>query len=163
MAMFVHLTSGKRAKSIARSGIRLPRTPYARRRGIWAMPVTRNYYVSHQWLRELKRRGDRTVVAVHFRIDDAELVTVGHYNSPPLAATAAEASAIVGAAEDPAGYEVVIPRAIDADAIHAIRPVSQVIGWRFHPKAHGTRPCPCPVCLPRGEIKSRKLRKRSEA
>lgn len=33
--------------------------------GIFAMPVTRNFYISHQWLRELKRRGQGAIAGVY--------------------------------------------------------------------------------------------------
>jgi phage-related protein len=44
-------------------------------RGVFAVPVTRNFYVSHQWLRELKRHNaGRTVAAIYFRVPDDEQV-----------------------------------------------------------------------------------------
>jgi hypothetical protein len=46
--------------------------------------------------------------------------------------------------------------------IHAIRAVPQVVGWRSYPGAHGRRPCGCPYCQPRGQIRSRKLGERYE-
>ena len=95
MATFVHLAVEKDVKSIGRAGIRLPRARQGVERGVYAMPVTRNFYISHQWLRELKRRGQRTLVAVHFRIPDKQIVLVGHYNSEHVAVSAAQASAIV--------------------------------------------------------------------
>jgi hypothetical protein len=124
------------------------------------MPVTKNFYVSHQWLRELKRRGQRTFVAVHFRIPDDVVVLIGHYNKEHITVTAAEAVALVMREASPEGYEVIVPRAIEPDEIHAIRDVPQVVGWRYFPGSHGRKPCGCPVCVPRGEIKSRKLRAR---
>ncbi len=162
MAMFVHLAPEKRSKAILRSGLRLPRAAEGRIRGIYAMPVTRNYFVSHQWLRELKRRGDRTFVAVHFRVPDDQVVHVGHYGRDHATVTAAEAVAVVLRADNSEGYEVVVPRAIRPAEIHALRAVRQVLGWRYFPGSHGKRPCGCTVCQPRGEIKSRKLRQRYE-
>jgi hypothetical protein len=41
-----------------------------------------------------------------------------------------------------------------------VRDVPQGVGWRYLPGAHGRRPCPCPVCLPRGAYKVAKLRRR---
>ena len=156
--MFLHLAPETKSKAIVRSGIRLPR----RGRGVYAMPVTRNYVVSHQWLRELKRRGSRTLVAIHFRIPDEEAVQVGHYGRHHLTMTAAEAVAIVMNAGDAEGYEVIIPRAITRGEIHAVRAVRQVIGWRYFPGSHGKPPCGCPICQPRGSIRSRKIRERYE-
>ena len=60
MPLFVHLTPEKQAKRIRRAGIRgCP--------GVYCLPVGPDYYVSHQWLRELKRRGQRTIVGVYFQ------------------------------------------------------------------------------------------------
>lgn len=61
--------------------------------GIFAVPVTRNFYVSHQWLRELKRRGAGAIVAVYFRIPDRQQVWVGHYHQSHRWMTAAQAVA----------------------------------------------------------------------
>jgi hypothetical protein len=70
MATFVHLTAEKNIKGILRNGISRLRRSAGRPHGIFAMPVTRNFYVSHQWLRELRRRGQGSVAAVYFRIPD---------------------------------------------------------------------------------------------
>jgi hypothetical protein len=162
MAMFVHLAPETRSKAILRSGIRLPAKRAGRERAVYAMPVTRNYFVSHQWLRELKRNGQKTFVAVHFRIPDDQVVQVGHYGRAKRTVSAAEATAIVMQAGTAEGFEVLIPRAIRACEIHAVRAVRQVVGWRYYPGAHARRPCGCPVCQPRGEIRSRKIRERFE-
>ncbi len=162
MSLFVHLAPEKRSKAILRSGIRMRETRAGRRRGVYAMPVTRNYFVSHQWLRELKRNGQKTFVAVHFRIPDDQLVEVGHYGRAKLTVTAAKATAIVMNTGNAEGFEVIIPRAIRPREIHAVRAVRQVVGWRYFPGAHARRPCGCPVCQPRGEIRSRKIRERYE-
>jgi len=76
MAMFVHLAFETDVKSILRSGVSLPK----KSKGIFAMPVSLNFFVSHQWLRELKRRKNVTIYGVYFRIKDDEKVLVGHYN-----------------------------------------------------------------------------------
>ena len=80
MAMFVHLAPEKRAKLIVRRGINRLRKNAAGPKGVFAMPVTRNFYVSHQWLRELKRKGESPIVGVYFRIPDEEYVWMGHSN-----------------------------------------------------------------------------------
>ena len=157
MAMFVHLTTEKNVKRIVRSGIRCRRSPSPDGRVVFAMPVMRSYYISNQWIRELKRSGQRTIVAVHFRIPDEQEVFVGHYGKEHQAVTAAKAAAIIARAESPEGYEVLIPRRIEASEIHAIRQVNQVIGWRYYPGSHGRRPCGCPYCQ-RGQIGARKVR-----
>lgn len=48
---------------------------------------------------------------------------------------AAEAIAEFSSADDPLGWQVVIPRRIEAQEIHKVRRWSQIIGWRFFPKA----------------------------
>jgi hypothetical protein len=126
------------------------------------MPVTPNYYISHQWLRELKRGGQRVIVGIYFRVPDNEVVVVGHYREHHQPFAADEAVGIIMRAENPEGYEVVIPRRIEANEIHRIRSVPQVVGWRYYPGAHSRKPCGCPVCQARGEIKSRRLRDQYE-
>ena len=166
MAMFVHLAAAKDADSIRRSGIRPRRLERGAvpgfERVVFAMPVTDDFYVSHQWLRELKRRGQRTLVGVYFRIDDAERVMVGHYHEAHAEMTANEAVGGVFRAERAEGYQVVIPRKIGAGEIHRVRRLPQVVGWRYFPGAHGRAPCGCPVCVRRGEIRSRRIREAYE-
>ena len=58
------------------------------------------------------------------------------------------------------GYEVIVPEPIGPHAIHRVRRLSQVIGWRYSPEAKGRVPCGCPACLGRGEIRSNSLRQR---
>ena len=103
------------------------------------------------------------MIGVHFRVPDRELVVVGHYNSAHLEMTAARAARIIMAAPDARGYEVVIPRKIEPKEIHAVRAVNQVVGWRYSPDSHGKYLCGCPVCVPRGSIKGRKVRDKFEA
>ena len=161
MAMFVHLTPESQVARIRRNGIRrLRRAAGEFPGGIFAVPVTRNFFVSHQWLRELKRRNEGAIAAVQFRIDDGELVWVGHYNQRHRWLTAAEAVAVFLKADDPMGWEVIIPRRIEASEIHRVRTVPQVIGWRFSPTAKGKPPfCVCDFCI-RGDYGARRLRER---
>jgi len=70
---------------------------------------------------------------------------------------AAEASALFMHSESLEGYEVIVPRKINAGEIHRIRKLPQVVGWRYYPDAHGKRPCGCPFCQ-RGDYGARKLR-----
>ena len=163
MATFVHLTPEKSVKSILRNGIKAQIANSDMPKGVFAMPVTPDFYISHQWLRELKRGGQRTIVAVYFKIPDDESVWVGHYNNKSLHTSAAEASGIITNQESVEGYEIFIPRKIKANEIHRTKVLPQVIGWRYSPVAKGTKPCGCPVCRPRGEIKSRKIRQAYDA
>lgn len=182
MPVFVHLTSHRNVPSIRRGGIGV-RKMRIRAPGVYAMPVTRNFYVSHQWLRELKRAGGGTIVGVYFRVPDDEVVEVGHYDSPHVSMTAAEAVALLLAAEqrDPAaaraedeklkkkrrrrgptlptspeGYQVIVPRRIERSEIIRIAALPQVVGWRYRPGAHGQPPCVC-ICCECGGYGVRKL------
>jgi hypothetical protein len=163
MAMFVHLATESNSGRIQRNGLnRLrksrPETNFPG--GIYAVPVVRNFFISHQWLRELKRRNAGPLVGIYFRIPDEELVWVGHYGQNHLEMTAAEAVAIFSAAEDRQGWEVIIPRRIAAKEIHRIRALPQVLGWRFYPAAKGKPPfCTCRFCT-RGEYGAQKMRQR---
>lgn len=158
MAMFVHLTLESQLPSVRRNGLRRNRRDYGEfRGGVFAVPVTRNFYVSHQWLRELKRRNAGPLAGVYFRISDDERVWVGHYGQSHQWLTAAQAVAVFDTAERREGWEVVIPRKIESDEVHRTRVLPQVIGWRYFPDAHGTKPCGCGFCQ-RGLYGGAKLR-----
>lgn len=163
MATFVHLAPETQVPRLVRNGIRKSRATRVRPGGVFAMPVVRSFYVSHQWLRELKSSGVRTIAAVYFRIKDDEPVWVGHYASPLVPLGAAEATALIAAAGSAEGYEVLVPRRIEPADIVRSRTLKQVIGWRHFPGAHGRPPCGCPACNPKGTLKSRRLRERYEA
>ena len=157
MAMFVHLSPESRVSNIRRNGISRLRKLANGQRGVFAMPVTRNFYVSHQWLRELKRKGGGSIAGVYFRIDDDEVVSIGHYNQAHQQMTAAEAVGAVMSTPSPEGFEVIIGRKILASEIHRVRELPQIVGWRYYPTSHGKKPCGCPFCQ-RGEYGGRKLR-----
>lgn len=164
MPMFVHLTPESRVALVRRNGIgRLRKSLGGAPNGIFAMPVTRNFYISHQWLRELKRRGQRTIAGVYFRIPDQETVWVGHYGQAHEEMTAAEAMSEFMASESREGWEVIIPRRIAAKEIHRVRALPQVVGWRYFPGAKGKPPfCPCKFCT-RGEYGAARMRARLES
>jgi hypothetical protein len=158
--MFVHLAPESSITRIRRSGItRVRKAGGNFPGGVFAVPVTRNFFLSNQWLRELKRRGEGPIAGVYFRVPDQERVWVGHYNQAHRWMTAAEAVAEFMAAEAREGWEVVVPRKIAPDEIHRVRSLKQVFGWRYYPGAHGNAPCPCPYCT-RGEYKSSSIRRR---
>lgn len=163
MAMFVHLAPESRVSLIRRNGIRrLRRSRDNFPGGVYAVPVTRNFYVSHQWLRELKRRNQGAIAGVYFRILDAERVWVGHYHQNHQWMSAAQAVAAFMEAGDAQGWEVVIPRRIEAAELHRVRRLPQVVGWRFFPGAKGKPPfCTCKFCT-RGEYGVRRMRERLE-
>ena len=132
--MFVHLTAESRIPRIRRNGIaRLRKAVGASSSGIYAVPVARNFYASHQWLRELKRRNQGPIAGVYFRVPDEQQVWIGHYGQAHRLVTAAEAVAQFLNADDSAGWEVIVPRRIEAGEIHKTRQLPQVIGWRFSP------------------------------
>jgi hypothetical protein len=181
--VFVHLTSHRNVRAIRRRGIVPGRGSFGR---VYALPVTRSFYVSHQWLRELRRHGGGTIVGVYFRVGDDEPVEVGHYHRGHVSMTAAEAVALLMAAEgrDPArareadeksravregrklpsspeGYEVLLSRSIHPSEILRIKALPQVVGWRYRPRANGAPPCAC-VCCERGAYGVRRLLRRVE-
>jgi len=160
MARFVHLAPESRIALIRRNGIRRVRRPASGfPGGLFAVPVTRNFYVSHQWLRELRRR-NQPIAAVYFRIPDDERVWVGHYGQAHRWMSASEAVGTFMAAEDAYGWEVVIPRRIEASEIQKTRRLPQVVGWRFSPTAKGKPPyCTCKYCIG-GDYGARRLRER---
>ncbi len=156
--MFVHLTVESRLAVIRRNGIRRLRRSWGGfPGGVFAVPVTRDFYVSLQWVRELKRRNAGPVAGVYFRIPDDEVVWVGHYGQAHQRMTAAEAGAEFLAAESREGWEVIIPRRIEASEIHRTRRLPQVVGWRYRPGSHGTKPCGCDFCQ-RGQYGARRIR-----
>lgn len=161
MPMFVHLAPESPAAMIRRNGIGRLRRPHGTHPGgVFAMRVTRNFYVSHQWLRELKRRGRGPIVGVYFRIGDGESVWAGHYGQSHQEMTAAVASAMFSGPGNREGWEVVIPRRIAAQEIHRIRSLPQVVGWRFFPDAKGRKPyCTCKYCIG-GDYGAARLRER---
>ena len=162
MAMFVHLTRESALARIRRSGIaRSRRAVRDFPRGVFAVPVTRDFNVSHQWLRELRRQNaNGTVVAVYFRVPDDEQVWVGHYNQAHRQMTAAEAAREFMSAESREGWEVIIPRRIEAGEVRRVKALPQVLGWRYFPGAKGRPPfCTCEYCT-RGEYGARRLRAR---
>lgn len=160
MATFVHLALEARAAHIRRTGItRLRKAAGARPSGVFAVPVTRSFFISHQWLRELKRRGGGPIAAIYFRIPDDQLVWVGHYGGQHRAMSSAEAVAVFMSADSREGWEVIIPRRIQPAEITRSKPLPQVVGWRYSPSAHGRRPCPCSFCSA-GTFGARSIRQR---
>lgn len=166
MPIFVHIADERHSSAIRRNGLKiahwrkkhaLPDTVT----GIFAMPVISNFFVSHQWVRELKSRGFRTAVGVYFRVPDDEEVWIGRYNEERVKATAAMAHARLSET-NALGFEAVIPRNIDAREIRAIRHLPQTLGWRYFPGAHEKGVfCGCEYCQ-KGLIKSRKIRTKYE-
>jgi hypothetical protein len=160
MAMFVHLAPESLVARIRRSGIaRVRKAGGEFPGGVFAVPVTRNFFISHQWMRELKRRGLGPIAAFYFRIDDQQRVWVGHYGRAHQWMTAAQAVAAFMSDDAREGWEVVIPRRIAPGEVHRVRRLRQIFGWRYYPGAHGRAPCSCGFCT-RGEYGAASLRRR---
>ena len=157
MAMFVHLTTDKNIRAIRNRGIKPGRHCFRRNlpRSVFALPVTPSFSVSHQWLRELRRSGQRTICGVYFRVPDEETVWVGHYGGDHRPMTAAQAVALFLRPEATEGYEVLIGRKVERTEVHAMRALPQVVGWRYSPGAHRRPYCGCIACVPPGTIRAR--------
>lgn len=161
MPILTHLASEKSSGSIRRSGIKAASSATGTPNGVFCMPIMPNVLVSHQWLRELKRRGQRTILAIDFRLRSEEMIWFGHYGSSHANISLGRAIGILMRSPDALGWEVIIPRSIRPGEIIRVRRPSQVLGWRYFPKSHERRPtCACRICLPKGSIKSRRLRDR---
>lgn len=76
MVSFVHIADKNDEVSIVKNGIRSVKRKTGPRGG-YAVPVVPNYATTHQWARELKRRGIKTLLCVQFRIPGEEVVLVG--------------------------------------------------------------------------------------
>ena len=162
MARFIHLTDERLLARLKKSGIRT--TLWGKKvRCVYATPVLRDFQVSHQWLRELKHRGIRTIGAIQFKIPDEEEVLVGRFNEEPLAVSAAQAAKVFMDHSSGLGLQVLIRRRIEPKEITRTYVPTQIIGWRYFPEAHGKPPfCGCAYCQ-RGLIKNRKIREKYEA
>ncbi len=159
MPTLVHLADERELASIKNSGIKIGK----HRRGIYCMPVLQNFYVSHQWLRELKRGGAKTLIGVYFKISSRELVYAGKFNQEHKHISLGEAIKEIMRLEDPLGYELIMDRKIEPREITKIKSLPQKLGWRYFPNSHNKRPtCACPVCIRIGSIKGKRLRERIE-
>jgi hypothetical protein len=159
VSRLTHLTRSEHRSRILDTGIRPTRIGNVLA-GVYAMPLLPNFYVSHQWLRELRRFHEGPLMAVDFVIPDDEEVLVGHYDRELQPRTAAAAASVIMRAEDPRGYQILVPRAIERKEIKRTRAVRQVVGWRYWPDAHGHAPCGCPLCLQPGTFGAAKIRRK---
>jgi hypothetical protein len=163
MARFIHLTDERLLARLKKSGIRTTFWGREKIRCVYAMPVLQDFQVSHQWLRELKNRGIRTIGAIQFRIPDEEEVLVGRFSEAPIPVTAVRAVKVFMDHPTGLGLQVLIRRRIEAKEITRTYVPKQVIGWRYFPEAHGKPPfCGCEFCQ-RGLVKNRKIREKYEA
>ena len=155
MVSFLHIADKNEEKSIVKNGIRAGKRKAAR--GVYAVPVVPSYAMTHQWARELKRSGVRTLICVQFRIPNDESVLVGEYNGEKLEMSAGEAAAAFLKHTDSMGLEVIIPRKILPKEITGSYLAPRIAGWRYYPDAKGKKPfCHCKFCN-RGEIRAQRL------
>ena len=155
MPTLVHLADERNSQKIIKNGIK----PGRYGTGVYCMPVLPNFYVSHQWLRELKTTGVKSYVGVYFKLPSSEMVYAGHYGKPHKHITLGEAIREIMSLEDPLGYELIIDRKIVPAEITKIKSLPQNIGWRYFPGSHNKKPCNCEYCL-KGSIKGKKTLKR---
>ncbi len=156
MPRIIHLARASRARSIGRVGLRGEKTtvlgPGNRlvelNKAVFAMPQLRDFSVSHQWLRELRRWHDERLVVVHCRLPSEEPVWVGRYNEAHVLLPLGEA--IKQLAASPLGQELVVPRAIARSEVAGIREVTQLVGWTEAPEGAQRFDCLCVACLPAG-------------
>lgn len=151
MASFIHTADEKKKRLIEKNGIK------AGKKGVFCIPITKNFAVTHQWARELKRTGVKSLVCVQFRVSDEEIVSVGMYNGEKIFMTAAESVTTVTQHVSPMGLEIIFPRKIFPKEIVRIYPAPKITGWRYYPTAKGKKPfCHCRFCN-RGEIRAKRL------
>src|SRR5262249_812417 len=146
MPQFVHLADSKMVSRIARIGISTT-TTWTNGKGVYCTPVSRYYFRTHQWLRELKRRGTKSMHAVQFDLPARTMVLIGRFQQDHIPVTAAEAAKIFDEHKDALGLEVIVPHRVPKSAIRRIYVPSQVLGWRFYPEAKHRKPfCGCKYC-----------------
>ncbi|GGF26991.1 hypothetical protein [Hymenobacter cavernae] len=75
MPTLIHLADEKETKRIIRGGIKGGKY----QKGVFFMPLTSDFFVSHQWLRELRRSGVQSYVGIYFKLPDEEEVWFGEY------------------------------------------------------------------------------------
>jgi len=157
MSTLVHLADEREASNIKRNGLKIGKF----RQGIFCMPVMQNFYLSHQWLRELKRRGVKTFVGVYFKVDSKTKVFAGKYNSEHRHIELGQAIKEIQTMDDPLGYEIIIDRKINAKEIERVKNLPQTIGWRYKPRSNGQKPCSCDYCI-KSTIKANRIREKFE-
>jgi HEAT repeat protein len=153
----IHLAPASKERAISKGGLRGAKvtlatsasTHEALAHGVYAMPVVVDFWTTYQWLRELRRWHDETLVAVYFRVADDEPVYAGRYNEPHVARSAAAAAGWVS--KNPAGAQVVVPRSVGAKDIVRIKRMPQLVGWTEIPEQNKKLACVCPACLSHGD------------
>lgn len=153
MPTLIHIADEKDAKQILKNGIKIGKHS----KGVFFMPLTQDFFGSHQWIRELKRGGVKTMVGVYFKLKSEESVWYGKYYEKHVKGPLGTGIGKFLDEKDRLGFEFLIERKIEASEIHKIKRIPQNVGWRYSPDSH-ERPlnCACPICISFGEINSRK-------
>jgi len=146
MATFIHVFAEAARRSIQRRGIKAGQYAKKRGTGVYASPVTQDYYFTHQWCREIKRQQNVPKLVARFRIPDDEEVYIGRYGVQHIRVAASAAIRIAREHVAPAGLEVIIPRSIKPKEILKIYKPAKALGWRYYPEAKGKKPCGCAYC-----------------
>jgi hypothetical protein len=157
MALLVHITSLDNEKRIKRSGIKAGPSNV-----VFFMPHMKEFLISHQWAREIKRFGIKNFIAIDFKISTDEMIWFGRYNEDHQKTTLGKAIGLLMSAEDKLGYEFFIERNITPKELVKFRKIPKPMGWRYEPNAHGKRPCPCPMCIQFGGYKTSGLKEHNE-
>ena len=158
MPTLVHLADERDFKKILSAGIKVRKNG----QGVYCMPVLPDFYVTHQWLRELKRFGAKSIVGVYFKVDSSELVYAGKFSEQHKHIPLGKAIKEIMSLQDPLGYELIIDRKIKPKEICNIKPLPHNVGWRYLPGSNGTIPCTCEFCL-RGRIKGKRMKESVES
>lgn len=137
--MLLHVTPESNARAIQRGGLRGVRRKLRSVDGVveladsvYAMPVLPNFSDTFQWVRELRawHEGRPKMVGVYFRVPRDTSAYVGCWNEPHALLPIGQA--IRRVMQMPRGAELVLPGRIRPSAIHAIRPIPQLVGWQRH-------------------------------
>lgn len=156
MATLIHITDEKYEKSILKNGIKIGKD----NKVVYFMPLFKDYLISHQWARELKRWGTKNFMAVYFKIKSDEVVWFGHYNKKHEQMKLSEAMKRFLELDDPLGYEFTIERKIIPKEIVKIRHITKPMGWRYKPHIHGEEPSSSPMILQAGGYKTVALKEK---
>ena len=156
MATFVHIADERKLNLIQKNGLKLNRR-HNGEKGLYCFPVLKDFSLSHQWARELRRTGIKNYICIQFTIGDDEIVEIGKYNEDKILMTANEAINTVMNHSYPLGLEVIILKKVLPKQISRIYPSPKLTGWRYYPEAKGRKPfCNCKYCN-RGQIKAQRL------
>lgn len=109
-------------------------------KGVFVMPVSPNYLLSHQWIAEIERCYKHVPIsAIYLEIPDETKVYYGHYAGYKQIATASEVSGYFyekiesDEISSLLGFEVIIP-CNSLTGITKVKHYIKRVGWRIYPK-----------------------------